>query len=181
VHVASGTTVGDAVYVHDELHSGPTHLQPDGRSGRCRAAPETPRAPLHIDVDAKVFNHGQQLVTVIGVKKATVAGQQLKPDGTRAFKQVTLEPGGEQKPLEFTLGPVESAPLEGCGAREKPGGGKLDPNSRRMAMDHPPFRAGSNMEAGRHQTTRPRRPPCSRLPGKGTSGQRPCAPSAPAK
>jgi len=68
--------------------------------------------PLHIDVDAKVFNHGQQLVTVIGVKKATVAGgQQLKPDGLRGFKQVPLEPGGEQKPLEFTLGTVDAAPL----------------------------------------------------------------------
>jgi len=68
--------------------------------------------PLHIDVDAKVFNHGQQVVTVIGVKKATVAGgQQLKPDGLRGFKQVPLEPGGEQKPLEFTLGTVDAAPL----------------------------------------------------------------------
>jgi hypothetical protein len=65
----------------------------------------------HVDVNAKAFNRGQQVVTVIGVKKASAAGQQLAPDETQPFEDVTLAPGGERKTLRFTLSPVDKIPL----------------------------------------------------------------------
>jgi hypothetical protein len=67
--------------------------------------PPRQRGPLHVDVDAKVHNRGQQLLTLIGIDDIVAGGQTLGLDGMSAFKDVTLEPGGERVPLYFTASP----------------------------------------------------------------------------
>jgi len=63
---------------------------------------------LHIHVGGTVYNRGQQLLTIVGVFAAKAAGQALEVDG---LQDATLEPGGEGKPIYFSLVPDAGVPL----------------------------------------------------------------------
>jgi hypothetical protein len=69
---------------------------------------EPPPAPLHIDVDMKLWNKTPRSLTVFEPRRAKAAGQVLEweePGYMGAFKEATLSPDGARVDEDFRVDP----------------------------------------------------------------------------
>lgn len=76
--------------------------------------PPIPRAPLHLDVEVKLWNRGVQSFTVFEVRNPRAAGQSVVPVPTGyrgALREVTLESSGNREQDSFRLNAPDGTEL----------------------------------------------------------------------